>query len=308
MTEDDRIAAVAAVIAWLWGELADRWWSLRWASLQDDFAGALPDMLDMVARAQTEAAGFGAQFANDQVGGRVGVQPDSLAGVASDGRSLAGLLVVPMVQAFTAASRGAPSAIAQDLGAESLDRIVSTQVEDAARAGEQVAMGGNREVRGYLRLTEPKACGRCIILAGRFYRWNEGFARHPKCRCTHKPITGGWTDADQDPKQLFEALSPAEQTRAFTKAGAEAIRLGADPAKVINARRGMNTATSTSGRKVLTRREVFGKQVFTTAESTGRSRAQQRKAPVRLMPESILELATDRADAIRLLRVHRYIN
>ena len=95
--------------------------------------------------------------------------------------------------------------------------------------------------------------------------------------------------------------------RAFTKAGAEAIRLGADPAKVVNARRGMSTATSASGRELLVRREVLGQKVFTTTEGTGKTRAARRKAPVRLMPESALALATDRADAIRLLELHGYI-
>lgn len=300
MTEEDRVTAVAAVVAWLWAALADHWWGLRWESFQDDFVAGLPDMVDLVARAQAEAAGFGAEFANGQVGGQVRVRPEAIAGSASDGRSLAGLLVRPMVRTFTAASLGASAPSAMNFGSEAFQRIASTQVEDAARAGEQAAMGGNDEVRGYLRLVEPKACGRCIILAGRFYRWNEGFDRHPSCRCTHKPITGGWTDADQDPRQLFDAMDPADQERAFTKAGAEAIRLGADPARVVNARRGMSTATSPAGRQVLTRRSVLGQKVFTTSVlAKGRG--------IRLMPESILELATDHVDAVRLLREHQYI-
>ena len=308
MNEEDRIVAVASVSDRITRWLLALWWSLGWSDFQGDYSSALPEMVDQMALAQTEAAGYGAQWANEAApGGSVKVKPDAFAGWASDGRSMASLLVQPMTQAFFAASRGTPPPVALQFGAHSLERIAQTQVEDVARAGEQVVIGANTKVRGYLRLVEPKACGRCVILAGRFYRWNEGFDRHPSCRCTHKPITGGWTDTDQDPRQLFDAMSRADQDRAFTKAGAEAIRLGADPAKVVNARRGMSTATSASGREILTRSDALGQQVFTTTEGTGKTRAARRKAPIRLMPEGILELATDRADAIRLLKFHGYI-
>lgn len=308
MNEEDRIVAVASVSDRISRWLLEFWWALGWSDVQDGYTSALPEMVAAVAEAQTEAAGYGAQWANSEApGGTVKVRPDAFAGWASDGRPMESLLVQPMIQAFTAASRGAPAPVALQFGADSLERIAQTQVEDVARAGEQVVIGANTRVRGYLRMVEPKACGRCVILAGRFYRWNQGFDRHPSCRCTHKPVTGGWTDAGQDPKQLFDSMSRADQDRAFTKAGAEAIRLGADPAKVINARRGMNTATSASGRELLTRRDVLGQQLFTTTVGTGQSRAARRKAPVRLMPESLLEIAKDRADAIRLLHLHGYI-
>lgn len=309
MNEEDRIVAVASVGDRITQWLLSLWWSLRWSDFQDGYSSALPEMVEQMALAQTESAGYGAQWANEAApGGTVRVKPDAFAGWASDGRTMASLLVQPMVQTFAAASQGAQAPVALQFGADSLERIAQTQVEDVARAGEQVVIAANTKIRGYLRLVEPKACGRCVILAGRFYRWNDGFDRHPSCRCTHKPITGGWTDADQDPRQLFDGMSRADQDRAFTKAGAEAIRLGADPAKVVNARRGMSTATSASGRALLTRRDVLGQQVFTTTVGTGRTRAERRKAPVRLMPESIIELATDRADAIRLLQVHGYLN
>lgn len=71
----------------------------------------------------------------------------------------------------------------------------------------------------------------------------------------------------------------------FGKAGAEAIRSGADMAAVVNARRGMYTAAD--GRKY-------------TREAATRRR-------LRLMPEQIFREAKDRDDAIRLLRLHGYI-
>lgn len=84
-------------------------------------------------------------------------------------------------------------------------------------------------------------------------------------------------------------MSAAEQDRIFTKAGAEAIRLGADMAQVVNARSGMYTAEGRS----LTR---------TAARTRGRR-------GVRLMPAQIIrEAKGDRAVVQRLLKVHGYIS
>lgn len=312
--EAERLARVTLLDRRTVAEMLAIWRALDLDDLQGSFlADVLPAELDVLTQAQLDAADVGADYAIAMAA--IAGAPDgpdvnraALVGVASDGRDLPGLLSQPLVDLFKALAVGVPAAPAMEFSQQSLERIAVTQIHDTARAAEQVADTANSRIRGYLRLVEPKACGRCIILAGRFYRWNEGFKRHPRCRCTHKPITGGWTDADQDPRELFEALSPAEQERAFTKAGAEAIRLGADPASVVNARRGMTTATSPSGRQLLTRRDVLGQQVFTTTVGTGRTRAERRKAPVRLMPESILELAASREEAIRLLTLHRYIN
>lgn len=108
-------------------------------------------------------------------------------------------------------------------------------------------------------------------------------------------------------------MDAAEQDRVFGKAGAEAIRDGADMAKVVNARRGMTTAS------------VYGREVLITTEGTtvrgdfGRARRDgpliqrpgqrvRSTARVRLMPEQIyLEAAGDRDEAVRLLRRFGYI-
>lgn len=105
----------------------------------------------------------------------------------------------------------------------------------------------------------------------------------------------------------FSSLSESEQDRSFTGAGAKVIREGADPTRVVNARRGMEK--SQGGR--LARRDVFGQRVFTTTESTTKRglasrRRTGRKSTVRLMPESLVEIAEDPADLARLLRVHGY--
>lgn len=101
-------------------------------------------------------------------------------------------------------------------------------------------------------------------------------------------------------------MDEAEQDRVFGKAGAQAIRDGADIARVVNARRGMTTAADPSGRRRLVRDE---RGLFTTTEATTRrGRLPGQVAGARLMPESIYEIAKgDRDEAIRLLRAHGYI-
>jgi hypothetical protein len=167
-----------------------------------------------------------------------------------------------------------------------LDEIVTTQVHDAARESEHVALAANTELAGYLRVVEPAACGRCVILAGRFYRWNDGFLRHPRCRCSNRPLTR--ESEPQDPRELFNQMSAADQVQAFGADGARAIRDGADPSRVVNARRGMSTT------------RVNGQDLATTV-------ALAKRRQIRLMPEAIYQLAKDRDDAIRLLKFHQFI-
>ena len=109
-------------------------------------------------------------------------------------------------------------------------------------------------------------------------------------------------DLTTDPRAYFDSLPATEQERIFTKAGARAIRDGSDIGRVVNARRGMNTAQS--GR--LARRKVAGQWVYTTTEATSR-RGISRGGRVRLMPESIYQFADSREDALRMLKAHGYI-
>lgn len=216
--------------------------------------------------------------------------PSALAGIASDGRDLESLLYRPVVAAKVAIGGGASPGRALAVGQVTLDAIVQTQVADAGRVADQVALTARREATGYVRMVVGASCARCIILAGRWYRWSQGFQRHPRCDCVHIPsresIAG---DITTSPRAIFESMSPEEQDRVFGKDGARAIRDGADMARVVNARRGMYTA----GGLRLTREA-------TTRRGIGR--------PVRLMPEEIYRQANgNRDEALRLLRLHGYI-
>lgn len=221
---------------------------------------------------------------------------------AGDGRPLAGLLSYPAFEVDAFIAQGMDPAAALAIGQRHLDRIALTEVQDAARVATGVAQVNDRAVTGYVRMLTPPSCSRCVVLAGRHYRTNTGFQRHPLCDCVMIPAVEHLPHLTTDPRQYFDSLSEAEQNKAFTRTGAQAIRDGADVAQVVNARRGMSQ--SASGR--LTTANVYGRPAFVTREGvTRRGRGHPR---VRLMPEQIyLEAGGSRDEAIRLLRLHGYI-
>ena len=244
-------------------------------------------------------------------------------GTASDGRSLGSLLEYAV----------------RESTAHEFDTIVATQLQDVARSTLATDIATRPAIEGYVRQITAGACSRCAILAGRFYRWNEGFDRHPNCNCEHIPTTrDNAGEVATDPREYFDSLDEAEQDRIFSKAGAEAIRMGADPVQVVNARSGMTTAQPTV--KVIGQREVHldvaGQRITTfepitetvapsrrrlirdegglyTTETGALSRASRQrmglaKGERRLMPESILELSNGaREQALALLQRYGYI-
>lgn len=228
----------------------------------------------------------------DRPAGRVAVT--AVAGVASDGRPLATLFD----QARTDYA---------------FDLMVATQLKDAARVAASLGIVARDQI-GYVRVLNAPSCSRCAVLAGKWFRWNTGFERHPGCDCYHVPAReASWRGLTQNPSDYFDSLSEAEQDRIFTKAGAQAIRDGADVSQVVNARRGMSTAArGTSGRRMLTTENVAGRDLYVTrtgATRRGQANRQRtgRNMSARLMPESIYEIAGDREEAVRLLKLHGYI-
>ncbi len=283
------VGAVAAEAARLWADVPANNLG-AWARSAARLFVILTGAQQAVAQAADDylTAVLTAQGIDPASNGRVA--PGALAGVASDGRDLGSLLERPLIVTRTVIGRGVPVRAAVASGGAALDMIVRTQVADAGRAADQTALVARPAVAGYTRMVVGKTCARCILLAGNFYRWNKGFRRHPRCDCVHIPTSENLAgDLRTNPRAAFDAMTAAEQDKAFTKAGAEAIRAGADVGQVVNARRGMYEA----GGRLLTR------------ESTSRRGVASRGRP---MPEEIFRQAKgSRDEAIRLLRLHRYL-
>jgi hypothetical protein len=267
------------------------------------------------------------------------VQPAMLAGIAPDGRDLGSLLEEGRIRALDRIGQGDPPTSALAQGLMRLQLITTTVLQDTGRTAVGVGVAVRSRV-GYVRLLNPPSCSRCIVLAGKWFRWNQGFARHPKCDCRHVPsredVAG---DLRTDPSAYVQSLGISEQDRILTKAGAQAIRDGADLAQVVNARRGASglsiagaritdaeraSLIGGTGQASLSTVEVYGRQLAVTTEGTtirgvagqrlasnGTERApgsryRSARAP-RLMPEAIYQIARDRTEAIGLLRRFGYI-
>lgn len=306
--------------------MAGRNWESAW---RNDVG---PAMVDIVSEGQQTAAAT-AEAYTAAVLAELGINaasPSSLnlpafADVAGDGRSVESLLYGGVVKAAKAQYR--PDVLALPLASQEsaalaeaeawIEQATVTILADAARAAEAVALAQRPWVDGYVRMLDPKnPCSRCVVLAGKFYLFNKGFERHEKCRCVHIPYAENMPhDVLTNPNDYFASLTAAEQDRVFTVAGAEAVRLGADVSQVVNARRGMHTAQQNGrgwipkGR--MTPVDAFGRKVYVTTEGVTK-RAVGRKAmgkdrPFRLMPESILALAKDREDAVRMLKLYGFL-
>lgn len=180
--------------------------------------------------------------------------------------------------------------------------ILKTGLGDTARASVQSGMQARPSVTGYVRMLQGTSCARCAILAGRRYRSAVAFNRHKRCDCIHVPAAEDAEDWTTDPHEYFRSLSLEDQDRLFTKAGAEAIRRGADLNQVVNARQGITVA------------QAFGQTVqATTVGTTRRGLAGQRlqgRTP-RLLPDEIFlqaeRLGWDRAETLRQLRRFAYV-
>lgn len=292
-------AAVAAVLT-EWDRMGSEF-DLSWSRIE-------PNVMAIVMQAQrrmsSEALGFipdvledTGQGADIRAAGLAQVRP--LIGMAGDGRPADSLLFGAVTRSKEAIGSG--GSVRDALGSSRgwLSQTVGTLLSDTARQSESLGMGV-RPVTGYVRMLTAPSCSRCVLLAGKRVKSGTAFLRHPGCDCRHIPASESVAgDITVSPADYFESLTPEQQNKTFGKAGAEAIRAGADPGQVVNARRGMK-ASQVGGRKVLTTTEATTKRGLASRGRTGRAGA-------RLMPETIAQAATDKDDYLRLLRVNGYL-
>lgn len=126
------------------------------------------------------------------------------------------------------------------------DRLVASLVQDAGRAAQQVDATTRPRVAHVRHLNLP-SCSRCAVLAGRVYRYSDGFKRHPNCDCVMIPTTVAAPDLTYDPNQLARD----GQIRGLSRADLKALEDGADFGQVVNAR--LRSAGLTEAGEVLSR-------------------------------------------------------
>lgn len=301
------ILALIAAILGLWRRLDQDRLTESWQ------AGVGQSIVDAMMRTQLEVASLVPAYLRDLAAVQgvtpSGLQlaPEALSGLASDGRPLESLMYQPIILFKRLLAAGVTPDEAMRQATAHLTMIAATQAADAGRGGITAGVTANKEWVMYVRVVNLPACSRCIILAGRTYAWSTGFARHPRCDCTMIAYREG--DAvPPSPKVLFESMTPEEQDRRFGKAGAEAVRLGADMGQIVNARRGMDTAAG--GRRVTTEgttvRGVAGRKLGNFKRL--KDERYRRSTVPRPMPEQILrDAGGDRDEAVRLLKRFGYL-
>jgi len=298
---------------------ADLWAEVSLADLTGSWVAQVPLLLPVLSGVQVKAAAagasYGAQTLADQglyEAPQHFVDPKAFGGVASDGRTLEGLLYAPVPHVKTLIAGGLDPKQALKQGGKFLTTITRTQVADAGRGAAGVDTAARNRV-SYVRMLNPPSCSRCSILAGRVYRWNAGFRRHNRCDCVHVMTTAVAAAKTEglvhDPYEYFKSLSPEEQDRNYTKAGAQAIRDGGDIFQVVNSRRGMSYAgESKDGSK----RGQAVKGSFTSEGTTKRGNFRNASGELtkgkRLTPDAIYKLNGDnRAAALKDLEKYGYI-
>lgn len=243
------------------------------------------------------------------------VRPEAFAGIASDGRRLDTLLAQPVVTTLTGIGTGLSETQSLAAGFATLEMLLTTQIADAYRQAAGAGTATRKHATMYVRMLTPPSCSRCAILAGA-YSWKTAFKRHPRCDCTAVASDREKSrDLTRSPEDYFKSLSHSDQDKVFTRAGAQAIRDGADIGRVVNARRRAAGLTPAQSRTAIPaelraargdfkrgrlRADADGR--FLTSELSGR-----KQQVVRPMPETIYAQAKTRDEAIALLKLHNFI-
>ena len=221
------------------------------------------------------------------------LRPTSFAGVLPGGGDVVDLLYMPAVDAKRAIAAGRPVFQAIQSAGQQMLLYSKTTLADTGRLATKASMAAHHAT-GYYRALNLPSCDRCAILAGKWYRTNAAFLRHPKCDCYQIPV---WEKDDSLALDVREAIRSGQVTGLSHEDSYAITQLGADPSQVVNAKRGLYTAAG--GRR------------FTHEGTTRRGLAGSRMSlsgrRMRPTPEQILADATSRDDAIRLLTNYSYI-
>jgi hypothetical protein len=280
----------------------------EWARMGDDFdlswANVGPRVELLTASAQLGAARNGIASVpavlselDQMVEAEAQASARAFSGYASDGRPLDSLLYGAVVQAKTADVNSAQDRLLA--GGQWLDMAVHTMVADAGRQAGQVDAFSRPRV-GFVRAANPPCCQRCAVLSGKFSKSDVAFKRHPRCDCFNIATT--------DPASITAPIIGPDDVKDLTLAQRRAIDDGADFNQVVNAHRAgarsKNGLTTTEG---VTKRGIAGKRLISASGEQGKVGRYSKAKSARLTPEGIYRIASDRDEALRLLKAHGYV-
>jgi hypothetical protein len=225
-----------------------------WRRVTDDFRSfedVRRPMLELVQTGRLAAATSSVEYTprvlaeTNQVAVPAGfIAPAAFVRSAPDGRDMGSLLDETVVKARVSVAGGATSVAARESAGVWLTGMLLTVMADTGRSVVGADIAQRPTLTGYVRMLNPPSCERCVILAGKWFRWNDGFLRHPRCDCRHIPASENIAgDLTTDPYAYFNSLSADAQTKTFGRIEARAIRDGGDIFRVVNLKnRGLATA------------------------------------------------------------------
>jgi hypothetical protein len=263
------------------------------------WSGIAPEVFAVTVAGQTAAASGGLDYVPrvlDEQGITAppvaDVDASRFAGGTRDGRPLESLLIGAVYESKTAVAQGQSTDAALRQGGTWLSGAVLDAVRDANRQAVASGYTVRPKVQGWVRMLNPPSCSFCITLAGKYFRWNQGFQAHRRCDCRHIPTDESVSgDLTIDPYKYFHSLPEAEQNRLFGKNDAEALRSGGDIYRVVNTRsRGLADDAMKN--------------------TPGRNRGWQSRrwdTPSKMTIDDIFKTATSRDQAIRLMEDNGFI-
>lgn len=257
------------------------------------------DAFTVAVAAQQAAAATGIQYVptvlaemNADASQVADVNPARFGGGTRDGRPLETLMHGAVYKTKSEIGLGVGVQEALAAGGTFLADVVADAIRDANRGAVAASMTVRPTVTGWVRMLNPPSCKFCITLAGKWYRWNDGFQSHPDCDCRHIPASEDVAgDLTTDPYAYFHNLPEQDQNRLFGKADAQAIRDGGDIYRVVNIR-------------------SRGLAADAMKNTPGRNRGWQSRrwgTPSKMTIDDIYKAASSRDEAIKLMGENGFI-
>lgn len=232
----------------------------EWARMGPDFdlswMSVGPRVAQVITQAKMVAAVGAVEYAVAE-GVEVGMPVELTGQVNVAAFTTASLAGVPVdmvtrgavIQSKAGVTAGLATVDALRQGGTWLRRLAMNEVTASSSAALSTTIAASPRTTGFVRMLNPPSCRDCVILAGKWFRWNEGFDRHPNCDCVHVPARESMNEYRTDPYAYFDSLTKAEQDKLFGATDAQAIRDGADIYRVVNIRnRGASTRQTWAGK------------------------------------------------------------
>lgn len=306
--------AQQSIVARMLSQVLGLWSLVDFGDIDGSWAKVAPDVTTALTAGQTLSATAAPTYMSALLTishtkpAPVKLRPGGFAGRTSAGIPWSAIINMVPIRAKQRVATGVSPAEAMDAGRNELTLIASTEAHDAGRSAMEVSMGVQPAITRYVRVPDAAACDRCMILAGKVYRHEALFLRHPRCGCTSRPLAPGERGDPSSPKRLFDGLSREEQDRRFGEAGADAIRAGAHPGQVVNAKKGMSAAGDLFTTQGSSTRSFAGKRLLASGEKAQKTPGARRRTASRLSPQGCRKAAAgDHERYLALLHRNGYI-